>query len=266
MTGPMMTEQRLERPDCSIYYRCRPSQSGRWVVFLHGAGMDGRMFDQQIYAIPESFGIVSWDARGHGESILRGPFHYGDMLADLDELIRTLGADGLTLVGQSMGGNLAQSFIEGYPGIVDRLVLIDCTDNHGPLSLLERLGLSSTHLILNAYPWRLAVQQSARACNNKPQAIAYVKACLLSMGKKRFIEVMGFWKQALKPDSSYRLPLPTLAFLGDGDQSGNISKALTALARRDTNVRLVTVRNAKHNSNMDQPEKINTELVRFLGA
>src|SRR5690625_1850501 len=102
--------------------------------------MDGHMFDAQLPAVPEDIGICVWDARGHGRSSLDGPFRYEDMVEDLHALIAGLGARAVTLVGQSLGGHLTQSYTDRHPHEVAGIVLINCSDNHGPLTALERLG------------------------------------------------------------------------------------------------------------------------------
>ena len=247
----------LVRPDCVIRYRKVPSSDGSWFVFLHGAGVDGHMFDAQLAGLPHDSGAVCWDARAHGSSPLDGPFRYEDMLDDLHALLGTVDATTLTLVGQSMGGNLAQSYVDAHPGTVHRLVLIDCTANHGPISRLELLALRSTGTILRAYPWAMAVRQSARACGVTRQTRAYAERCLRRMGKSRFIEVMGFWHAALRPDPGYGFALPVSMIVGREDRAGNIHEASTALAARDANVRLTVVERAAHNSNMDRPDAVN---------
>ncbi len=257
---------RLSRPGCEVAYNTRASTSGRWVVLLHGAGMDGHMFDAQLPALPDDVGIVCWDARGHGASTLDGPFRYTDMLDDLVALVELLDPVDLTLVGQSMGGNLAQSYVAAHPDGVSRLVLIDCSDNHGPLAWLQRLALRSTPLVMRAYPCRALVDQSARACGTRPATIAYAADRLRRTGRERFIEVMRFWTDALTPDPPYRLPVPTLAIVGAEDRSGNIAAAMAALAARDPQVRLETVPSAAHNANMDQPDLVNELLADFLGS
>lgn len=254
----------LGRPNCELSYRVRPSQSGRWVVFLHGAGMDGHMFEAQLSAVPVEIGIVCWDARGHGASALHGPFRYLEMCADLEALVDTWGAESVDVVGQSMGGNLAQTFLDRNPAKVNKMALIDCTANHGQLSRMDKAALLSTRIILSLYPWKIAVRQSAQACGVLPETVRYAQRCLERIGKERFVEVMSFWSEALDPDLSYSLNVPTLAVVGDRDRSGNIQAAMTRLAQMDANTRLVTLSPAAHNSNMDQPEETNRELRSFL--
>lgn len=259
-----LAEAVLERPGCSLTYRRRDSASGRWVVFLHGAGMDGRMFDAQLPCVPAETGIVVWDARGHGGSQLVGRFRYGDMVDDLRALVQETAPQHLTVVGQSMGGNLAQSYVDVHPDAVQQLVLIDCTDNHGPLTRTQRWALRMTGPLLSAYPWFLTVRQSAKACGRDAATVSYAARCLERIGKARFVEVMGFWGDCLTPDPVYRFPCPTKALVGEQDTTGNIAIAMRRLSSRDSNVDLTVVPDAAHNSNTDQPAVVNAILTELL--
>lgn len=226
--------------------------------------MDGHMFDDQIPAVPEDIGICVWDARGHGRSSLEGAFDYEDMVEDLRALIDGLDALEVTLVGQSMGGNLAQTYVERYPQDVDRIVLIGCSDNHGPLSHLERLAMASAGPILAMTPWRWTVAQSAQVCGKEQSTAEYARRALESIGKRRFIEVLGSLIEALRPDPEYQLPVPALLLCGGEDVSGSIRTAMPRLAERNPCAELVIIDGAAHNANLDRPEATNRHLVAFL--
>ncbi|MFT4108934.1 alpha/beta fold hydrolase [Propionicimonas sp.] len=260
-----LLDTHLPRPGCDVLVRRREPRGGRWIVFLHGAGMDGRMFDAQVAGVPDDWGICVWDARGHGASALAGRFRYPDLVDDLAALLATLDGAGVVLVGQSMGGNLAQTLLASQPGAAQRLVLIDCTDNHGPLGRVDRILLALAVPILAGYPWRLAVRQSALACGALPPTRAYAAEALASTGRRRFREVMRFAREALTPDPDYRLPVPTLLILGEHDRSGNIAEALHRWPQRDPQARLVVVAGAAHNANQDAPGPVNDAIGEFLG-
>lgn len=100
-----LTWHDMDRPDAVMRVRRRESEDGRWVVLLHGAGMDGTMFDAQISALPTTTGILCPDLRGHGRSPLKGSFRYTDLLADLEAMLAPLAGADVTLIGQSLGGN-----------------------------------------------------------------------------------------------------------------------------------------------------------------
>lgn len=255
----------LRRPDCEVLVRRRDSESGEWVVFLHGAGMDGRMFDAQLPAVPDDWGICAWDARGHGGSSFDGRFTFADLAGDLAALLQTLPASRIALVGQSLGGNLAQFHVAAHPGAITRLALIDCTDNHGSLSRGEQALLALSVPILAAYPWRLAVRQSAAACGTTQATREYAERALLATGGRRFLQVLDAARRALHPDPTYQIPVPTLLLLGEHDRSGNIATAMRSWPDRDPQTRLVVVPGAAHNANQDAPDVVNAELAAFLG-
>lgn len=260
-----LTSTALERPACRVHVRRREATRGRWVVLCHGAGMDGRMFDALLPDLPEDLGICVWDARGHGRSALEGPLRYADMVDDLDALVESLGATDLTLVGLSMGGNLVQSHVARHPSSAQRIVLLDCTDNQGPLSRAERAQLASAGPILRLLPWRWTVRASAAACGTETRTREYTARCMERMGRRRFAEVMVALREALVPDPAYRLPIPTLLMMGTKDRSGNIASAMRALAARNpATARLVMIEGAAHISTMDRPAAVGRALAEVL--
>jgi 3-oxoadipate enol-lactonase len=69
---------------------------------------------------------------------------------------------------------------------------------------------------------------------------------------------------ALHPDPAYRLPIPTLLVHGDGDEMGDIVAGTRAWAEREPLGLHVTIPNAGHASNQDNPRAFNAELAAFL--
>lgn len=248
----------------ALHVRRRESADGRWVVLLHGAGMDGAMFDAQIEALPPGVGVLCPDLPGHGRSAVAGPFRYGAALAEIEALLAPLAGADVTLVGQSLGGNLAQTLIARDPALARRAVLVDCTDNHGPLRRGDVLALRSTGPVLRSLPWGWTLAASARACGAEPATRAYVRQRLEAIGREAFAQVMDFWREALTPDPAYRLPVPVLAVLGERDRSGNIAAALRRLAERDPQVRLEVVAGAAHNANQDRPAQVSALIEEHL--
>lgn len=187
------------------------------------------------------------------------------MLADLTALVDDLDASRLVLVGQSMGGNLAQTFVELHPETVDRLVLIGCVSNHAPLSRSEGWQLALAPRLIAWYPWRLLVRQSARLSCLRPKGQRYLTEAMNRIGQRRFAEVIGFSRDALRPDPDYRLPVPTLALLGDHDTAGRVREQLTAWPERDPAVEFTLVPEAGHIANLDAPDFVNDQIDRFFG-
>ncbi|MEU2176938.1 alpha/beta hydrolase [Nocardia sp. NPDC019219] len=114
--------------------------AGPSVLLLHGSGSSLHCFDQVASTLSSSFDVIRLDLPGFG---LTGP------RADRDYTVRTfartvaafldaLGVPKASVVGNSLGGNIAWNFALDYPGRVDRLVLINATGYPGkslPLAL-----------------------------------------------------------------------------------------------------------------------------------
>ncbi|MCQ2330641.1 MAG: alpha/beta hydrolase, partial [Paludibacteraceae bacterium] len=79
------------------------------IVFLPGLTADHRLFDKQVDYFESRYNVVVWDAPGHGAS---RPFSLSFSLEDkvrwLHEILCTEGVEHPILVGQSMGGYVAQ--------------------------------------------------------------------------------------------------------------------------------------------------------------
>ncbi len=85
------------------------------------------------------------------------------------------------------------------------------------------------------------------------------------MGRNRFADVIRFNTEALQPDPAHRMPVPTLATLGDHDNAKQIRAQLTSCPQRDPSVRFTMVPNAGHIANLDAADFVNAEIAGFLG-
>lgn len=251
---------------CNIHYWHRPGSTSKYVIFLHGAGCDHRMFEPQLPIFDYSYNLLLWDARGHGLSKLASgdKFRFDDMLKDFLKLCEMYGIKNAVLVGQSMGGNLAQEILYRNPQLVSKLVLVDCTRNACRLSIIERFMLKLTKPILYCYPWKILIDQSANVCGNTETVKAYVRECLSQMKKREFIEVMMSLMTCLREDETYRFPKPVLLLCGRDDRSGNIRRIAVSWAESDPNCTLCMIENAGHNSNQDNPKAVNRAISKFL--
>lgn len=102
--------------------------TGRPVVFLHGWGMHGGVFKPLGEHLARVNTVAAVDLPGHGESARYDQFadlaqHCGYLVEQLSGLLQ----EGVTLVGWSLGGLLAQAIAVEYPQYVDKLVLLCST-------------------------------------------------------------------------------------------------------------------------------------------
>ncbi|MDR2684152.1 MAG: alpha/beta hydrolase, partial [Prevotellaceae bacterium] len=237
--------------NCEINYWFRAGNSKKFVIFLHGAGCDHIMFEQQVDMFDSFYNLIAWDARGHGLSKLADnqKFEYADMLSDVLKIFEIHAIEKAVLIGQSMGGNVAQDVAYYYPEKVEKLVLIDCTNNTQGLSRFEKWILKHAHTIFRFYPWKMYINQGTKVCGKTEYTRNYVRTCLRCFEKQQFVEIMLAVLNALHEDKNYRFRVPVLLLCGEGDISGNIKKIVKSWAVVDKNITLKMIRNANHNAN-----------------
>lgn len=255
----------LQRGVTGIRYWMAGPVGAPWVVLTHGATLDHTMFEDQVPALTDRFRVLAWDVPGHGLSQPLAPdVTFRGLVEDLVALLDHLGVTAPVLIGQSMGGNIAQELVFLHPDRARALVLIDCTDNTQHLTRVERFALASAGAIFALYPFRLLKRESASASAEKPA----VRKRLLGMmdrvqGKRAWTRIIVVTTDCLHDEPRYHIAVPTLLIRGERDRLGNIAKAMAVLSARD-GLPYVVVPGAGHVSNMDDPDFVNKETLRFL--
>lgn len=259
------TEGLLRRDGAEIHYWLDGAEDATLIVLTHGATADHTMFDELVPALSPRYRVLTWDVPGHGLSQpLPEDFGIGRLVEDEIALIDHIGARKAILIGQSIGGNLAQEAVFRHPERVLGIVLIDCTDNFQRLTGLERAGLAAAGPLFAMYPYGLLKAQSVRASAVTPAARGKLAAMVDRVaGKDSYVKIMTRISEVLHEEPEYRIPCPLLMFLGEHDKLGNIAKAMPRMAHRE-GARLVVVPGAGHVANMDRPDIVNSEIIQFL--
>lgn len=78
--------------------------------------------------LAERFHVVALDQRGHGDSDRIGPggyYHFMDYVSDLASIVEQTARGQVSIVGHSMGGNVASYYTGTFPERVARLALLE---------------------------------------------------------------------------------------------------------------------------------------------
>ena len=102
--------------------------SGPWLTLIHGSGNSLDVWTQQVAALSMHFSVLTFDIRGHGQSDLGTESATADMLTeDLHALFAALGISSSTVLGHSMGAEIAIRLYLKYSHMVDNLILCNST-------------------------------------------------------------------------------------------------------------------------------------------
>lgn len=115
------------------------------LVLVHGVRDHARSWDFVAEGLRDRWHVIAPDLRGHGDSEWQQDGNYGMLgyVCDLTELVRQLDLAPVTLIGHSLGGNVAVRYAGIFPARVKRLV---CIEGLGlsPVAMAERLARPMT--------------------------------------------------------------------------------------------------------------------------
>lgn len=256
----------LERRGCPLAYWLAGPDDAPTVVFCHGARMDHRIFAEQLACLVPNFRVLLLDLRGHGQSRPIGEgFSVATAADDVLAVMDQCGVGKAILLGHSMGGLIVQSIARDHPERVLGLVLV------GSACLTARLPPFSGPLrqalkqLVNITPdaWLQWFLGPGAGTQERTQQTAARAARM--MPKEDFQLIVAAILHGLRPEPTYRLPVPALLFQSDKDLTGMglLRLASHAWAKQDAQCRYVLIPNARHNMMQDAPDVFNRHLLEF---
>ncbi|MDH2444803.1 alpha/beta hydrolase [Amnibacterium sp. CER49] len=215
--------------------------------------------------------VIAFDRRAHGES--ETPM-FGQRMArhgrDLAELLDVLGEPSVTLVGASMGGNVIWAYVDQQG--TDRLagvVVVDQTPRmlntadwpYGFYGFDER----------NAYVFATGVPATGRGRPAELSAPAIARLVERLGGPPRYRQGSAPETAGLLVDHSLqdwrdvaeRAACPVLMVAGRDSQLWPCEHAAAAIAGNPRG-RAIVIDDCGHAVNIDRPDRLNEELLRFL--
>ena len=95
------------------------------IIFIHGVGSRKYAWNSVIDELKNGYKCITYDLRGHGESVFdESNFTLEDLVEDLENLRFHLNIDKIHLVGHSLGGMIGPSYERKYHDKVLSLSLL----------------------------------------------------------------------------------------------------------------------------------------------
>lgn len=104
----------------NLYYEI--TGNGHPVVLIHSGGTDLRLWTFLAPLLAKNYKVITYDGRGAGKS--PSPLKDANFVEDVLALLDHLELNQATIIGHSMGGQIATDFALNYPERVSKLVLI----------------------------------------------------------------------------------------------------------------------------------------------
>jgi pimeloyl-ACP methyl ester carboxylesterase len=236
------------------------------LVFVHGAGEDGRVWQPQLAALADEFTVVAWDEPGAGRSsdvpADFGLTEYANCLAALIEAVELGRAH---VAGISWGGTVVLELYRHHSELVATLILADTYAGwKGSLSEEElRARVESVHRMLAAPAEDFDPTLSDLFVGDPPAEFASLLADMAADARPESFRVaLLVMAEADQSDLLPRITVPTLLIWGEQDVRSPLSVA-RQFERAIADAQLVVIPRAGHVSNLERPEEFNAAVREF---
>ncbi|AYF87729.1 MULTISPECIES: alpha/beta fold hydrolase [unclassified Pseudomonas] len=254
----------FDNDGCQLHYE--DYGRGMPVLLIHGLGSSTRDWEYQVPALAAHYRVIVIDVRGHGRSDKPNErYSIAAFADDVTALIEHLKLIDVHLVGISMGGMIGFQLAVDHPELLRSLTIVNSGPEvkpHSPKEYLEiakrwtlsrLLSLDSIAKALGGLLFPLPEQADLRRKIEERWPQNDKRAYLSALNA-----IIGWGVR----DRLQRIKCPTLVITADRDY--------TPVAKKETyvkelpNARLVVIKNSRHATPLDQPERFNTTLLDFI--
>ncbi len=254
-----------------IHYWLSEIKEGPTLVFLPGLTADHRLFDKQIAYFEGKFTCLVWDAPGHGAS---RPFGFNYSLMDkavwLHNILASEGLQDAVIIGQSMGGYVAQCYMQRYPNWLLGFVSIDSAPlQRHYMSRWELWLLRRMEPIYKLYPWNKLLESGSKGCAESEYGQQLMREMMESYDKDEYCRLAAYGYKLLADAVDEALPYavdcPALLLVGEKDKAGSARKYNRRWAK-ETGLPLKIIPGAGHNANCDKSDEVNAIIEDYIAS
>lgn len=243
--------------------------SGPAVVLLHGFPFNRSMWREQTDGLRNQFRVVTPDLRGHGESeVTAGTATMETMARDIAALLDHLEITRAIIGGLSMGGYVTLALARLFTERVQALVLAD-TRAQADTEEAKRNRFVQAEQVLKEgmqpiVDGMLPKLVTAETTAMRKDVVDRVREMMLNTPPEGGAAALrGMAERQDQREFLSQIHVPTLILVGRDDPiTPLVDSELMHETIRDS--RLEIIERSAHVSNLEQPEKFNEAVVKFL--
>ena len=237
------------------------------VVFIHGVGLDHKMWFPQIRSFRNN-SVLVYDLLGHGKTPLnKKNVNFEDFSNQLNNLLNNLNINKVNLVGFSFGSLVALKYAKRFKKKVNKLVLISTVykrNNSEKNNVRERYKKAKKNIPISNSALNRWLSSKFIKLNPK------IKKYILNTLNKNKEDHLNFLK-SYKLFSYFKdntkeieqINTPSLILTGSKDQ-GSTVKMSENLSNKLINSHFFKITNAKHLCSIEYSSNVNMIIKKFL--
>lgn len=241
-----------------MYYDEYGEREKHTIVFLHGAGATDTFCNQ--YCFQDKYHLVVPHLYGCGKEVEEN-YEPEKTIKALAELIKGIGKDKVTLVGHSLGGELAVAMVSQYEYLFDKAAFLSawvCATQKSIDKYIKIARYSSFTLKLG-----LLVRLQAKYWHYTKQQEDFMVEYSRKITPEQY---MAWFKNRIYLDeyTNYsNINIPMLAVCGKKEVK-EIIRSMEELGSRNPNCKTILLDNVNHDFPLRQANLINPILLSFI--
>jgi pimeloyl-ACP methyl ester carboxylesterase len=248
----------------------RRAGSGHPLVLLHSGFSDSREWRHQLDGLSDAYDVIAPDLPGSGQSSDPPPgFTLADYAGVLADLLAVLGISRAHVAGLSFGSTYALVLQRYYPGIPTSMVLASAYAGWaGSLPREEVERRTQTVLSLLDQPGGQGVEEFLTTLFDPDvprEVVEETRALMADIHPDGARQLVLAFASADLRDVLPTISVPTLLLYGDRDRRSPVDVA-TELHAQIPGSRLMLLPGVGHASNVEAPQRFNTEVRAFLAG
>ena len=275
---PTLTVGKENSGDIELYYE--DHGSGSPVVLVHGWPLSGASWEKQVPVLLEAgHRVIMYDRRGFGESSKPATgYDYDTFAEDLRQVVTKLDLSDFALVGFSMGGGEVARYLGKYGSKrVSKAVfiasippfLLKTADNpegvDGAVFEGIKKGIAADRLaFLSQFLSNFYNVDVLRGKQISDQAVQLSWNIAAGASPKGTLDCVSAWLTDFRNDLK-KIDVPTLVVHGDADRILPLAATGKRTQEFVKGSKLVVVEGGPHGLTWTHAEKVNRELLAFLG-
>lgn len=248
---------------CRIAWRIDGPEGAPVMVLAHALGASSAMWWPQVEAFGTTFGVLRYDARGHGASDAPpGPYSIERLGRDALGLLDALGLEKVVFCGLSMGGFVGQWLGANAPDRLEKLILANTSAYMGPPEAWrERIETVTRQGMGAVAEATLERWFTAGFRGGAPEAVETIRQLLLATPPQGYAGCAGAIGAMDLRDSLAAISVPTLVIGNRQDPSTPLAHA-EALHAAIPGSRLAVLP-AAHLANIEAADQFNATVLDF---
>ncbi len=248
----------------ALHVEITGDQNAPAIVFLHGGGISGWMWNRQVAAFADYCCLVP-DLPEHGKSINEQPMTIADSADRIADLIRNNAAGRKAhIIGHSIGAKIIVEILSRHPEVVDHAVIVSALFRPIPFLkiLCNRSAYKSTILMLKSK--RLLayqVKQFGFKCKEDQQ---HLTDDFRRLTVDRLDHIYGeLYKHLELPKNLKNAAAPALIIAGEREPAA-MHESVQLLASALPNAKGILLRNCKHDIPWRTADSFNRIIREWL--